>query len=150
MDGIVEMSGPCEPSAIPFPSQVMTAERWRRFPLTRISVWSGARLRKLAGRTTVAASLIGWVLMLKEGITVRNWVAKSRLPWLEKSSGRMTSTGTVDSVADLGSARLPTTTIEVVTAPNSSEKLRRTDWPAISSTLLALAGSKPEASTVTV
>ena len=59
IDGMMERSGPCEPSAMPFPSQVMTAERWRRFPLTRTSVWSGARLRKLAGRTMVPASLIG-------------------------------------------------------------------------------------------
>ena len=135
---------------MPFPSQVMTAARWRRFPLTRINVWSGARFRRLAGRTTVAASLIGWVLMLKEGTTVRNWVARSRLPWLVKSSVRMTSTGTVDSVTDRGSARLPTTTIEVVTAPSSSVKSRSIVWPAIASTSLAVAASNPDASTVTV
>ena len=38
IEGITERSGPCEPSAMPFPSQVMTAARWRRLPLTRISV----------------------------------------------------------------------------------------------------------------
>ena len=90
------------------------------------------------------------MLTFREGTTVRNWVARSLLPWLAKSSVRMTSTATVDSVTDRGSARLPTTTIEVVTAPNSSDKFRRTDWPAISSTSLAVAVSKPEASTVTV
>ena len=38
IDGMTDRSGPCEPSAMPLPSQVMTAARWRRFPLTRISV----------------------------------------------------------------------------------------------------------------
>ena len=61
MDGMIEMSGPCEPSEMPLPNQAMTAERWRRLPLTRIRVWSGARPRRLAGRTRVAASLIGCV-----------------------------------------------------------------------------------------
>ena len=56
IEGMTEMSGPCEPSPMPLPSQVMTAARWRRLPLTRISVWSGARLRRFAGRTMVAAS----------------------------------------------------------------------------------------------
>ena len=36
--GMVEMSGPCAPSDTPFPIQVMTAPRWRRFPLTSASV----------------------------------------------------------------------------------------------------------------
>ena len=63
----------------------MTAARWRRLPLTRISVWSGAMLRRLAGRTIVAASLIGCVLTLNDGTTVRNWLVRSTLPWLTKS-----------------------------------------------------------------
>ena len=95
---------------MPFPSQVMTAARWRRFPLTRISVWSGARLRRLAGRTMVAASLMGCVLTLNDGTTVRNWLARSVLPWLMKSSVGITSTGTGDSVTERGWARVPTTT----------------------------------------
>ena len=110
IEGMTEMSGPCEPSAMPLPSQVMTAARWRRLPLTRISVWSGARLRRLAGRTMVAASLIGWMLTLNDGTTVRNWFARSVLPCAMKSSVRMTSTGTGDSVTERGCARVPTTT----------------------------------------
>ena len=110
IEGMTEMSGPCEPSAMPLPSQVMTGERWRRLPLTRISVWSGARLRRFAGRTMVAASLIGWMLTLNEGTTVRNWLARSVVPWAAKSSVRMTSTGTGDSVTERGCARVPTTT----------------------------------------
>ena len=42
IDGMLEMSGPCDPSATPLPIQVMTAPRWRRFPFTSTSVWSGA------------------------------------------------------------------------------------------------------------
>ena len=38
IEGMAEMSGPCEPSARPLPSQVMTAARWRRLRLTRIRV----------------------------------------------------------------------------------------------------------------
>ena len=58
----------------------------------------------------VAASLIGWILTLNEGTTVRNWFVRSTSPWLTKSSARITSTGTADAVTDRGSARLPTTT----------------------------------------
>ena len=50
------------------------------------------------------------MLMLNEGTTVRNWLARSELPCLAKSSVRMTSTGTGDSVTERGCARLPTTT----------------------------------------
>ena len=72
IEGMTERSGPCEPSAMPLPSHAMTAARWRRLPFTRTSVWSGARLRRLAGRITEAASLIGCVLTLNEGTTARN------------------------------------------------------------------------------
>ena len=57
--GITLMSGPWAPSETPLPSHEMTAARWRRLPLTRTSVWSAARPRRLAGRMKVAASLIG-------------------------------------------------------------------------------------------
>ena len=65
MDGMTEMSGPCDPKVTPLPPyQSMIDERWRRLPLMRTRVWSGARLRSIAGRTTVEASLMGWVLTL--------------------------------------------------------------------------------------
>ena len=67
-------------------------------------------MRRFAGLTIVAASLIGWMLTLNEGTTVRNWLARSVLPWLMKSSVRITSTGTGDSVTERGWARVPTTT----------------------------------------
>ena len=73
MAGMVEMSGPCEPNATPLPPcQSMIDERWRRLPLTSTSVWSGARLRSIAGRTTVEASLMGWVLTANDGTIVRS------------------------------------------------------------------------------
>ncbi len=72
IEGMVEMSGPCAPSVTPA-NQAMTDERWRRWPLTSTSVWSWARLRRLAGRTSVAASLIGCVATLNEGTSVRSW-----------------------------------------------------------------------------
>ena len=109
IEGMADRSGPCEPSAMPLPSQAMTAARCRRLPLTRTSVWSGAMLRRLAGRTTVAASLMGWVLTLNDGTTVRNWLVRSTSPWLTKSWAVMTSTGTGDAVIERGSARVPTT-----------------------------------------
>ncbi len=73
MDGIAARSGPCEPNETPFPPfQSTTAERCRRLPLMRTSVWSGARLRSIAGRTSVEASLIGWMLTANDGTTVRS------------------------------------------------------------------------------
>ena len=73
MDGMAEMSGPCDPKATPLPPcQSMMDERWRRLPLTRTRVWSGARLRSIAGRTTVEASLMGCVFTLNDGTIVRN------------------------------------------------------------------------------
>ena len=42
-------------------------------------MWSGARLRTLAGRMMVAASLTGWTLTLNEGTTdPPNWLANGR------------------------------------------------------------------------
>ena len=44
------MSGPWEPYATPLPPcHSRTEERWRRLPLMSTSVWSGARLRSMAG-----------------------------------------------------------------------------------------------------
>ena len=130
MDGMADRSGPCAPSAMPLPSQAMTAARWRRLPLTRISVWSGAMLRRLAGRTMVAASLMGWVLTLNDGTTVRNWLVRSTSPWLVKSSARMTSTGTGEAVTDRGSARVPTTaTVSWSSTPISTSRVTgRPGW----------------------
>ena len=121
---------------MPLPSQAMTAARWRRLPFTRISVWSGAMLRRLAGRTMVAASLIGWVLTLNDGTTVRNWFVRSTSPWLTKSSARITSTGTADAVTDRGSARLPTTTT-CSSSPISISTSTMAVAPALTSTIAA-------------
>ena len=71
IDGMVEMSGPCVPSVTP-PNQTRIAERWRRLPFTSTSVWSWARLRRLAGRTSDAAPLIGCVATLNDGTRVRS------------------------------------------------------------------------------
>ena len=64
IDGMLEMSGPCDPSATPLPIHVMTAPRWRRFPFTSTSVWSGARPRRVAGRISRAPSPTGCGLTL--------------------------------------------------------------------------------------
>ena len=45
------------------------------------------------------------MLMLNEGTTVRSCSARSVLPWLTKSSLRMTSIGTAEAVTDRGWAR---------------------------------------------
>ena len=94
-------------------------------------------LRRLAGRTMVAASLMGWVLTLKDGTTVRNWLVRSTSPWLTKSWAVMTSIGTGDAVIERGSARVPTTatvscrrisssTSSVTMAPASTSTSRAT------------------------
>ena len=81
-------------------------------------------LRRLAGRTMVAASLMGCVLTLNEGTTVRNWLVRSTSPWLVKSSARMTSTGTGEAVTDRGSARVPTTaTVSSNSTPISTSRV---------------------------
>ena len=103
MAGMAEMSGPCEPYATPLPPcQSMIDERWRRLPFTSTSVWSGARLRSIAGRTTVDASLIGCVLTANEGITVRSCSGRLATPWLVMSAADRTSTGTGDSATVRG------------------------------------------------
>ena len=146
MEGMTEMSGPCEPSATPLPSHVMTAARWRRLPFTRISVWSGARLRRFTGRTIVAASLIGWVATLNDGTMVRNWFVRSESPCAAKSRVGITSTGTVDSVTERGRARLPTTT----TCSSSPTSISTSSMAAPASTSTICAGAlKPASSNVT-
>ena len=61
--GIVAKSGPCAPRLAPS-VKVMTEARWRRLPLTSTSVESADSPRRLAGRTSVAASLMGCWLTL--------------------------------------------------------------------------------------
>ena len=113
--GIAEMSGPWDPNATPFPPcQSMIDDRWRRLPLTRTSVWSGARLRSIAGRTTVEASLMGCVLTLNDGTTVRSCSCRLVAPWRAMFSVDRTSTGTADAVTVRGAARVPTTTVSSV------------------------------------
>ena len=68
----------------------------------------------MAGRTTVATPLIGWVLALNDGMMVRSWSLRSPDPWLTRSVAVSTSTGTAESVALRGSAREPTTTVSSV------------------------------------
>ena len=100
MAGTTEMSGPCEPSAMPFPSHVITALRCRRLPLTRNRKWSGARFRRFVGLTTVAASEIGCVLTLNEGASVRSTSAMSEFGCRLRALADSTSTGTADSVTE--------------------------------------------------
>ena len=115
IDGMAEMSGPCDPKATPLPPcQSMIDERCRRLPLTRTRVWSGARLRSIAGRTTVEASLMGCVLTLNDGTMVRSWSCRLTAPWLTRSEAERTSTGTGDSATVRGRARVPTTTVSSV------------------------------------
>ena len=114
----------------------MTAARWRRLPLTRISVWSGARLRRLTGRTMVAASLMGWVATLNDGTMARNWLVRSASPSAANSRVPITSTGTVDSVTERGRARLPTTTTSS-SRPMAISTSSMTGAPAATSTICA-------------
>ena len=65
--GIADKSGPCAPSEIYAPNHVSTLPLCLLLPLTKTNVWSGDIPRKLAGRITLAASLIGWSLTLNEG-----------------------------------------------------------------------------------
>ena len=92
----------------------MIDERWRRLPFTSTSVWSGARFRSIAGRTTVDASLIGCVLTANEGITVRSCSGRLTTPWLVMSAAERTSTGTGEAATVRGRARVPTTTVSSV------------------------------------
>ena len=89
---------------------MMTDARWRRFPFTSTSVWSGAKPRGLAGRTILAASPVVCGLTLKDGITVRSRSPRSVSPWSMKSCAAMASIGTADCVTVRVRARLPTAT----------------------------------------
>ena len=114
--GMTERSGPCDPSEIPPPRNEITAERCRRLPLTSISVLSGDKPRRLAGRTIVPASLIGCWLTLYEGMAPRSNASISVLPWAMKSSPLITSIGTAESVADRAARRVPVVTISSITS----------------------------------
>ena len=112
MAGITEMSGPWEPYATPFPPcHSSTEERCRRLPLTSTSTWSGARLRSMAGRTTVEAPWMGCVFVLNDGTIARSCSFRSPVPCRRRSVAVRTSTGTADAVTLRASAREPTTTV---------------------------------------
>ena len=112
MAGITEMSGPWEPYATPLPPcHSSTEERWRRLPLTSTSTWSGARLRSMAGRTTVEAPWMGCVFVLNDGTIARSCSFRSPAPCRRRSVAVRTSTGTADAVTLRASAREPTTTV---------------------------------------
>ena len=103
------MSGACAPSASPWPSHEMTALRWRRFPLTSTSVWSGARptqARRPHDGRHVAVLLRVDMERQKEQPQL---VGEIRVA-LAQVGFEIASIGTVDSVTDRGGARLPTTT----------------------------------------
>ena len=88
------------------------------------------------------------MLMLNEGTTVRNCSARSVLPWLTKSSLRMTSIGTAEAVTDRGWARVPTTTTCTASPPTAISTSRATVAPPRTSTTCAGA-VKPERVNVT-
>ena len=144
--GMAEMSGPCEPNATPLPPcQSTIEERCRRLPLISTSVWSGARLRSMAGRTTVDTPLIGWVLALNDGMRVRSWSFRSPAPWLTRSVADSTSTGTADSVALRGCAREPTTTVSSAN-PASSRSISAGDNPRASISAGVSPSARPSSS----
>ena len=58
IEGMTEMSDPCEPSAMPLPSQVMTAARWRRLPLTRIRAWSSRPSTSASSPSATPAAIV--------------------------------------------------------------------------------------------
>ena len=78
----------------------MTEPRWRRLPFTSTSVASEDSPRRLAGRTTVASSLIGWVSTLYDGTVAASSESMSVSPKLRRFSAVMTSTGTGESAAE--------------------------------------------------
>ena len=87
--GMAEMSGPCDPNDTPLPPcQSTIEERCRRLPLISTSVWSGAKLRSITGRTTVDTPLIGWVLALNDGMMVRSWSFRSPVALADEVGGR--------------------------------------------------------------
>ena len=111
MAGIAPTSGPCAPLARPLPKNVIAAARCRRLPLTSTSVWSGDRPRRFAGRTRVAAELIGWALTLYDGISARSMSVVSRRPWPAKSRGERMSSGASVSPPARCARREPVTRI---------------------------------------
>ena len=123
----------------------MIDERCRRLPLTSTSVWSRARLRSIAGRTTVEASLIGWVLTANDGTTVRSWSCRLTAPWLMRSAVESTSTGTGDAVTVAAGAREPTTTVSSLN-PASRLSISAGDRPSASTSSGVMPSARPSAS----
>ena len=114
-------------------------------------MWSGAKFRRFTGREIVAASLIGWLFTLYDGIKVRSWLLRSVAPWRASSATEKTWTGTVVSSAVRSWARVPITTM----APTSKGltvrvKFRTVSRPAFTSTPRWVPVTKPRISALSV
>src|SRR4029453_15787268 len=114
IDGIDEMSDPCEPNARPLspPAKVWTsAERLKRLPLSITSTSSGGRPRSEGGRTKVDASEIVFCPTKNEGTMFFSVSSMLAVGDACRSSDETTSTGEAESVTLRSSRRVPVTTI---------------------------------------
>ena len=100
----------------------------------------------MVGRTTVDTPLIGWELVLNDGMMVRSWSFRSPVPWLTRSVADSTSTGTADAVALRGCAREPTTTVSSV-KPASSRSISAGDNPRASTSSGVIPSTRLSSST---
>ena len=107
--GMAFRSTAAEPRPIE-PLTLTRAEAWRRMPLIRTRVWSGARPRRVAGRTLSVPSVMAGRGKVREGATAASAAAISVVPWRVRASVEMTSTGARVSRRVRPSVRVPVTT----------------------------------------
>ena len=113
--GIMPISAPCAPLPAAGAKNWMSAERCRRLPLIRISVWSGAVPRSAVGRTKALPSPVAGAAW-NDGTRARMLsVMSAVLPNALRSSLPMTSMGTGESPAERGLAlRVPVVMISSI------------------------------------
>ncbi len=121
MPGIMPMSTPCAPLPAAGAKNCTSAERWRRLPLTRTSVWSGAVPRSDVGRTNALPSPVAGVAVYDGTIALMLSVRSAVEPIALNSSAFKTSIGTGESDAVRGLAlRVPVVTISSMRSSSPS------------------------------
>ena len=110
-------------AADPRPTTPLTltrADAWRRVPLTRTSVWSGDRPRRVIGRIESEPSLADGRWKLSDGTAWARAVANSVVPRVCNASDVTTSTGARVSRRERFWTRVPVTTMSSTCAASSA------------------------------
>ncbi len=127
LGGIMFKSTAAEPRPTD-PFKFNSAEVWRRLPLTKTSVWSGAKPRNWAGRIWSVPSVIDGRGKLKLGSNRAKIALVSVKPVSVNASELMTSIGTAESAIERSRRRVPVTAIRSVSSSAACALLSLACW----------------------